>query len=95
MVYHNDAVARKRKLSPQQRLIFHQTESGTTMDELHVWLTRQFDERLVEPNSALGKAVAYLLVSSYNQFSSTYGKRTYGSSSLAMCIYQLSFTSFD
>ena len=61
VVYRNDAIARERKLSPQQRLIFHQTESGPTMDELRAWLTRQFDERLVEPNSALGKAVAYLL----------------------------------
>ena len=61
VVYHNDAIARKRKLSPQQRLLFHQAESGPTMDELHAWLTRQFDQRLVEPNSSLGKAIAYLL----------------------------------
>ena len=27
------------------------------MEELHAWLVRQFDERLVEPNSALGKAI--------------------------------------
>ena len=31
------------------------------MDELHVWLNRQFDDRLVEPNSSLGKAIAYML----------------------------------
>ena len=61
VVYHNDAVARERKLSPQQRLVFHQTESGPTMNALHAWLTRQFDQRLVEPNSSLGKAIAYLL----------------------------------
>ena len=30
-------------------------------EELHAWLTRQFDQRLVEPNSALGGAIAYLL----------------------------------
>jgi len=29
--------------------------------ELHAWLVRQLDERRVEPNSALGKAIAYLL----------------------------------
>ena len=31
------------------------------MQELHAWLTRQFDQRLVEPNSGLGGAIAYLL----------------------------------
>ena len=31
------------------------------MEDLHVWLVRQFDDRLVEPNSALGGAISYLL----------------------------------
>ncbi len=61
VVYHNDAIARERNLSPQERLLFHQAESGPIMEELHVWLVRQLDERRVEPNSALGKAMAYLL----------------------------------
>ena len=61
VVYHNDALARERNLSPEERLLFHQAESGPTMEELHVWLVRQFDERLVEPNSALGEAISYLL----------------------------------
>jgi transposase len=61
LVYHNDAIARERNLSPQERLLFHQAESGPTMEDLHVWLVRQLDERRVEPNSALGKAMAYLL----------------------------------
>jgi transposase len=61
VIYHNDALARKQSLSPQQRLLFHQAESGPTMEELRVWLVRQFDERLVEPNSALGLAISYLL----------------------------------
>ena len=61
VVYHNDAIARERKLSPHERLLFHQAESGPTMEKLHVWLVRQFDERRVEPNSGLGKAISYLL----------------------------------
>jgi transposase len=61
VVYHNDALARERNLSPEERLLFHQTQSGPTMEDLHVWLTRQLDERRVEPNSGLGKAMAYLL----------------------------------
>ena len=35
--------------------------SGPVMEGLHVWLVRQFDERRVEPNSGLGKAISYLL----------------------------------
>lgn len=61
VIYHNDAVARERNLSPEARLEFHQANSGPTMEELRVWLARQFDEHLVEPNSGLGGAIAYLL----------------------------------
>jgi len=61
VVYHNDAIAAKRNLSPRQRLLLHHAQSGPTMGELHVWLVRQFDERRVEPNSGLGKAISYLL----------------------------------
>ncbi|MCD4727228.1 MAG: transposase [Pirellulales bacterium] len=60
-IYRNDAIARKRNLSPAARLEFHQANSGPTMEELHVWLALQFDQRLVEPNSSLGGAIAYML----------------------------------
>ncbi len=53
--------ARKRKLSPAKRLQLHRTKSQQTMTRLHNWLKRQFDERLVEPNSALGEAITYML----------------------------------
>jgi transposase len=61
VVYHNDALAREQHLSRQQRLLFHQLRSGPIMKELHAWLVRQLDERRVEPNSGLGKAMTYLL----------------------------------
>jgi transposase len=61
VIYRNDAIAQERNLSPEARLRFHQAESGPTMEELHAWLARQFDERRVEPNSALGGAISYLL----------------------------------
>jgi len=61
VIYRNDAIARKRDLSPAARLEFHQAESDPTMKELHGWLTRQFDQRLVEPNSTLGGAITYML----------------------------------
>jgi hypothetical protein len=31
------------------------------MDKLEAWLKAQYTERLVEPNSGLGKAISYLL----------------------------------
>jgi transposase len=61
VVYRNDAEARRRELSPAERLRLHQRESGPTMQQLHAWLTRQFEEKLVEPNSALGGAIRYML----------------------------------
>jgi hypothetical protein len=61
VIYRNNAIARKRNLSPQARLEFHQANSGPTMAELHAWLSRQFEDRLVEPNSSLGGAIAYML----------------------------------
>jgi transposase len=61
VVYHNDAIAREQSLSPEARLRFHQEKSRPTMDQLHAWLTRQLDEKWTEPNSALGRAIAYML----------------------------------
>ena len=60
VVYRNDAQARERELDQDQRLALHQAESGPVMEQLQAWLKRQFDERLVEPNSALGAAIDYL-----------------------------------
>jgi hypothetical protein len=55
VVYRNDALAREQNLSPEQRLQFHQTESGPAMDELQAWLRRQFAEHLVEPLTELDR----------------------------------------
>jgi transposase len=61
VIYRNDAIARERKLSPSARRHFHQAESGPTMESLHIWLGRQLEDRLVEPNSSLGEAISYML----------------------------------
>jgi hypothetical protein len=61
VIYHNDKVAREEGMSAEQRLAYHQAHSKPTMDHLKVWLQRQFDEKWVEPNSALGEAISYLL----------------------------------
>ncbi|GIW97151.1 MAG: transposase [Pirellulaceae bacterium] len=60
-VYRVDAEARRKGLSPQKRLALHRAKSQRVMDGLHKWLTRQLDDRLVEPNSALGQAINYML----------------------------------
>ncbi|MGH7208155.1 MAG: IS66 family transposase [Nitrospiraceae bacterium] len=60
-VYRVDAVAREKKLSPEDRLLLHQEKSTPTLDGLRRWLVDQFLEKNVEPNSTLGKAIQYLL----------------------------------
>ena len=59
-VFDHDEQARKEQLSPQARLAYHQAQSQALMDGLKRWLDQQMDEHLVEPNSALGKAIAYM-----------------------------------
>lgn len=60
VIYCNDATTRKEGMTAEQRLQFHQVESGPTMDRLRDWLKRQIDEKLVEPHSGLGAAIQYL-----------------------------------
>lgn len=60
-VYRNDAQTRDANLTAEERLRFHQQHSKPILDALHDWLEAQFAERKVEPNSSLGKALAYLL----------------------------------
>ena len=59
-VYENDALAREQGMSPEQRLHFHQVESGPRMKDLEAWFKKQFAERKVEPNSGLGGAILYM-----------------------------------
>ena len=59
-VFDHDEEARDKQMSPQARLAYHQEYSRPLMDELKRWLDKQFDDRLVEPNSSLGKAIAYM-----------------------------------
>jgi transposase len=58
-VYHNDAVVRRRAMSPDERLAFHQAESAPRMEDLRRWMAEQLDDKKVEPNSGLGEAIRY------------------------------------
>lgn len=60
-VFKHDAQAREHKLSPQDRLIFHQEKSGPIMESLQAWMQEQLEQKQVEPNSGLGKAYNYML----------------------------------
>ncbi|MBN2130417.1 MAG: IS66 family transposase [Sedimentisphaerales bacterium] len=60
-VYKNDAYTQEQNMDPQARLAYHQQYSKKWMDDLETWCHAQLDERLVEPNSSLGKAINYLI----------------------------------
>ena len=59
-VYINDARARKRGLSDEERLSYHKEHSSPLMDDLQEWMDEQIQQRRVEPNSSLGKAISYM-----------------------------------
>jgi hypothetical protein len=61
VVYEKDAVAKEEKMTPRQRLRFHQSESGPLMEALFLWFNKKLNLKEVEPNSALGKAIQYML----------------------------------
>jgi hypothetical protein len=61
LVFEHDAEARGQQLSAQDRFRYHQTYSAPILETLKAWLEQQTVDRLVEPNSSLGKAIAYLL----------------------------------
>jgi transposase len=57
-VYHYEAET--TGMTPEQRLAHHQLHSAPVLERLQNWIKTQFEQRRVEPNSALGKAFAYL-----------------------------------
>lgn len=59
-VYRNDETAAEQNMTPAQRLLFHQSHSSPWMDKLKKWLDEQFEQKKVEPNSGLGKAISYM-----------------------------------
>src|SRR6266446_3095584 len=59
-VFDHEEEARDQQMSPPARLVYHQAYSQPLMDDLKAWLDLQFEDRLVEPNSSLGQAIAYM-----------------------------------
>ncbi|MCP4146487.1 MAG: IS66 family transposase [bacterium] len=60
-VYINERAVKEMKITPGERLKFHQQATAPIMDKLKKWLNEQFDEKKVEPNSSLGKAIRYMI----------------------------------
>ena len=58
-IYKNEALT--IALNKEQRLAFHAQNSKPIMEALFSYLDSQFKEKLVEPNSYLGKAIEYML----------------------------------
>jgi transposase len=60
-VYKTDTYAKKRDMTPDERLACHQAKSAPLMSDLQRWITTQFKDKKAEPNSGLGKAFSYML----------------------------------
>ncbi len=60
-VYKHDRETKEHNMTPIERLIFHQQESGPVMSELKQWFEQMLEEKKVEPNSSLGKAIKYMI----------------------------------
>jgi len=58
MIYLHDS--QTWEMDPSARLDYHQEHSGPVMTALREWIDQQFRDRLVEPNSRLGKAFQYV-----------------------------------
>jgi hypothetical protein len=58
-VFDHDEDTRAEPMTAQERLAYPQRKSGPIMKRLKRWLDQQTAQRLVEPHSSLGKAIAY------------------------------------
>jgi transposase len=59
-VYKYDEEARVEKMTPSERLCFHQEKSKPLMDKLEEWFDEQFTQKKIEPNSNLGGVIEYM-----------------------------------
>ena len=61
-VFAVDAQAKKDELTPAERLVLHQRNSGAVLGRLRKWIRTQLDrKRTTEPNSDLGRALRYII----------------------------------
>ena len=60
VAYRIDAQARELRLGPQERLELHRQHTAPVFEALHLWMTEQLEQKRIEPNSAMGRAITYL-----------------------------------
>ena len=60
-VYLNERHCKQNKLSPDERLAYHQKHSAPHMEALKIWLNNQAMHKETEANSGLGNAIKYML----------------------------------
>ena len=60
-IYKHEAHCKEQRLTPAQRLAYHQEHSAAVMKDLKAWMEQQLEDKRVEPNSRLGGAFNYLL----------------------------------
>jgi transposase len=60
-IYKADEYCKNNSYSPKARLTYHQKHSGPIMEALQKWLLLQIDDKNIEPNSSLGKAIRHML----------------------------------
>jgi arsenate reductase-like glutaredoxin family protein len=60
IVFLNDKKAAMENLNPKERLKWHQEKSALVMEKTRAYCKTLIDDKQVEPNSSLGKAINYL-----------------------------------
>jgi hypothetical protein len=61
-VYQFDDITKKQNMTDEERLAFHQQNSGPVMERLKEWLEDQKKQKKVEPNSGLGQAIGFMQI---------------------------------
>ena len=61
LVYKNEIDTVKQKMTPDQRLLHHQTNSAQPMETMRVWMEQKLSGTQIEPNGDLGGAFKYVL----------------------------------
>lgn len=61
VVFGNDAMAREQRMSPEERLRFHQQHSRPIMDKLPGWIQAQLDSRPPESRTPGWRRLQYML----------------------------------
>ena len=60
LLYRHEAEIQRLRLDDAARLIYHQQHSRPALEGMKQWLIDQQEQRLIEPNGPLGKAVEYM-----------------------------------